>query len=300
MNANWLVVGTETTGVEKAQEAMQQVVDNPGILKTYIKDMAPQAFSFLIKVLVCLIIFFICTNIIKFICNIIKKSMEKSGAEAGVISFVHSLVKYSLDFLLIMLILSSFGLSGTIVAVLGSAGLTLGLALQGSLSNFAGGVLIVLIKPFLVGDYIIDHATGKEGTVKEITIFYTKLLTIDNRMIYIPNGTLSNATITNVSKMENRRLDLSISVAYDSDLAKVKRLLKKLAEKEDRVLKNQPIDVFVDELADSEIKMGLRVWVKNQDYFNVKWDMLEHIKNTFDEEDVHIPFPQLDVNMINK
>jgi small conductance mechanosensitive channel len=196
-----------------------------------------------------------------------------------------------------MFILSGFGLSGSIIALLGSAGLTVGLALQGSLSNFAGGVLIIMLKPFVVGDYIVDSSSGKEGTVRDITIFYTQILTIDNKMINIPNGELSNATITNVSRMENRRLDLTVGVAYSSNLSKVKTVMMNVILTDDAVLKEEPIDVFVDSLGDSSITMGMHVWVKNADYWTTRWRMLERIKTTFDQEGVAIPFPQLDVNM---
>jgi small conductance mechanosensitive channel len=208
-------------------------------------------------------------------------------------------VQYALNFVLIMFILGGFGLSGSIIALMGSAGLTVGLALQGSLSNFAGGVLIIFLKPFVVGDYIIDSSSGKEGTVSDISIFYTRILTIDNKMVNIPNGELSNATITNVSRMENRRLDLTVGVAYSSDLSKVKAILQNIVLTDDAVLKEEPVDVFVDALADSSINMGIHVWVKNVDYWTTKWRMQERIKNAFDEQGVTIPFPQMDCNIKN-
>lgn len=297
MLADNLVLGTEMMSAEEAQEVMQEVVQNPSIVGDYIKRVTPDVVSFLVHVGICLLVFLIGIKIVKWICRVIEKSMEKGGAEVGVTRFICSLLKYALDFVLIMFILSSFGLSGTIVAVLGSAGLTVGLALQGSLSNFAGGVLIILLKPFKIGDYIIDHGCGKEGTVSEITVFYTKLLTVDNRVIYIPNGTLSNATITNVSKMATRRVDLIVSVAYDTDMAKVKSLLRQLAEDDSRILKNQPIDIYVDELADSSINIGCRVWVNSENYFPVKWDLTEQMKNLFDKEGINIPFPQMDIHV---
>jgi small conductance mechanosensitive channel len=196
-----------------------------------------------------------------------------------------------------MIILSQFGVTtGSVVAVLGSAGLTAGLALQGSLSNFAGGVLILLLKPFEVGDYIVDHTGGQEGTVHEITIFYTKLLTIDNRMVMIPNGSLSDSCITNASRMEKRRIDLTVGVAYSSDLAKVKQVLSDLVQEDSSVLKNEPIDIFVNKLGDSSIEMGIHVWVKNTEFWSSKWRLTENIKIAFDAHEITIPFPQLDVH----
>ena len=242
-------------------------------------------------------IFIVGTRIIASISKIVKKSMERGNAQPGAVSFITSLVKYSLDFLLVMLILSSFGLSGSIVAVLGSAGLTLGLALQGSLSNFAGGVLLVILKPFVVGDYIIDHSCEKEGFVTDITIFYTKLTMVDNRVVMIPNGTLSNATLTNVSHMKTRRVDLICSVSYDTDISKVRNILLDIAANHEMVLKDQPVDVYVDKLGDSSINIGFRVWVDSDNYFPAKWNLTEQVKNRFDQEEISIPFPQMDVHI---
>ena len=204
-------------------QLLQEISDNPGAIRTYLEGMVPSLLSFLVQVVVAIIVLLIGSRIIKFLLKLIRKSLDRSKVEAGVVTFLCSLVKYSLYFVLAMIILAQFGVTtSSVVAVLGSAGLTLGLALQGSLSNFAGGVLILLLKPFVVGDYIIDGVTGQEGTVSSITIFYTKLLTIDNRLILIPNGTLSNSSITNVTHMEKRRIDLLIGVSYEANLAKTK------------------------------------------------------------------------------
>lgn len=173
----------------------------------------------------------------------------------------------------------------------------MGLALQGSLSNFAGGVLILLLKPFVVGDYILDNASSEEGTVKEITIFYTKLLTIDNKLILIPNGSLSNSSITNYSHMDMRRIDLTVGVGYASDLSKVKAVLEDVVKTETAVIKDEPVDIFVSDLGDSAVDMGIRVWVKTEDYWPVRWRLLEQMKNALDENGISIPFPQMDVSI---
>jgi small conductance mechanosensitive channel len=291
---------TETDVVEAAQELIGDVAENPSIIKEYITEKAPEVISFAIKLVIALLVFWIGTKIIRGIVKVIRRSMERHDMEAGATSFLCTIIHYALDFVLIMFILGGFGLSGSIIAVLGSAGLTVGLALQGSLSNFAGGVLIILLKPFVVGDYIVDSASGKEGTVSDISIFYTRILTVDNKMVNIPNGSLSNATITNMSTMENRRVDLSVGVAYESDLSKVKAVLQNIALTDEAVLKDEPVDVFVDELGDSAINMGLRVWVKNADYWTTKWRIQERIKNSFEEQGISIPFPQVDVNVKGK
>lgn len=279
-------------------QLLQEISDNPGVIRTYLEGMVPSLLSFLVQVIVAIIVLLIGSRIIKFLLKLIKKSLDRSKVEAGVVTFLCSLVKYSLYFVLAMIILAQFGVTtSSVVAVLGSAGLTLGLALQGSLSNFAGGVLILLLKPFVVGDYIIDGATGQEGTVSSITIFYTKLLTVDNRMILIPNGTLSNSSITNVTHMEKRRIDLLIGVSYEANLAKIKQVLFDVVKSEDKILPGEPVDVYVSELADSSVQMGVRAWVKTEDYWPIRWKMTEDIKNALDANGISIPYPQMDVTI---
>lgn len=279
-------------------QLLQEISDNPGAIRTYLEGMVPSLLSFLMQVIVAIIVLLIGSRIIKFLLKLIKKSLDRSKVEAGVVTFLCSLVKYSLYFVLAMIILAQFGVTtSSVVAVLGSAGLTLGLALQGSLSNFAGGVLILLLKPFVVGDYIIDGATGQEGTVSSITIFYTKLLTIDNRLILIPNGTLSNSSITNVTHMEKRRIDLLIGVSYEANLAKTKQVLLDVVKSEDKILPGEPVDVYVSELADSSVQMGVRAWVKTEDYWPIRWKMTEDIKNALDANGISIPYPQMDVTV---
>lgn len=279
-------------------QLLQEISDNPGVIRTYLEGMVPSLLSFLVQVVVAIIVLLIGSRIIKFLLKLIRKSLDRSKVEAGVVTFLCSLVKYSLYFVLAMIILAQFGVTtSSVVAVLGSAGLTLGLALQGSLSNFAGGVLILLLKPFVVGDYIIDGATGQEGTVSSITIFYTKLHTVDNRMILIPNGTLSNSSITNVTHMEKRRIDLLIGVSYEANLAKTKQVLLDVVKSEDKILPGEPVDVHVSELADSSVQMGVRAWVKTEDYWPIRWKMTEDIKNALDANGISIPYPQMDVTV---
>lgn len=287
------VLGTEET-------AINEITENPGVVVTYFKNMLPDLLSFLIQLVIAVVILLVGIKVIGVIVKMLRKTMEKGNTETGVITFLCSLVKYALYFVLCMIILSQFGVTtGSVVAVLGSAGLTVGLALQGSLQNFAGGVLILLLKPFAVGDYIIDNGSGDEGTVSAITIYYTKLLTIDNRMILIPNGSLSNSSITNVTRMVKRRVDIVVGVAYESDLAKVKKVLEQVIASEPAVLTEEAKDVFVSELADSSVNMGIHVWVKTSDYWTAKWRMTENIKNALDQNGISIPYPQLDVQVKN-
>lgn len=270
------------------------------LLEKYMDGAMPNLLDFAIDVILAFVVFLIGGKIIKWIVKILKTSMERANAEQGVVTFVSSLCKYALYFVLLLTILSNFGVTASsVIAVLGSAGLTIGLALQGSLSNFAGGVLILLLKPFVVGDYIIENTDKQEGTVSEITIFYTKLLTPDNKAIMIPNGALSNSSITNVTAMKNRRLDLLFEVAYDSDIVKVKTIMEKVMKEDESVLKNEEMSVFVSDLLDSSMQMGLRCWVKKDDYWIARWRLIENVKLAFDEAGVEIPYPQMDVVIKN-
>lgn len=287
-----------TDQLSTQEQLIEEVAKNPGIIEEYFKGMVPSLLGFLMQLVAAVLVLVIGTRIVKVIVRILGKSLEKSHAETGVITFLCSLVKYALYFILAMIILGQFGVTtSSVVAVLGSAGLTLGLALQGSLSNFAGGVLILLLKPFVVGDYIIDSGTGQEGTVAAITIFYTRLLTVDNKMIMIPNGALSNSSITNISHMEKRLIDLRIGISYEADLAKAKQVLLEAAEADESALPEEPVNVFVSELADSSVQMGIRVWVKNEDYWTARWRLTENIKLALDANEIPIPYPQLDVTL---
>ena len=224
--------------------------------------------------------------------------MNRAGAEIGVIQFVDSFVKASLYIILILTLASSFGVdAASIVALLGSAGVAIGLAVQGSLSNLAGGVLILLLKPFKVGDYIVEGSSGKEGTVKEIQIFYTKLLTYDNQTIILPNGNLANNTIVNVTAAESRRCDVKVSIAYSADIKKAKEVLTKVLSEAPDTIKEREHFVFVDELADSGINLCVRCWFKNEDFWQGKWRITEQCKYALDKAEIEIPFPQMDVHM---
>lgn len=290
------ILATETTDLTQIVEGVEK-----NFIENYVDGAMPQVLDFAIDVILAFVVFLIGTKVVKWLVKLIRKYMEKANAEQGVVTFVSSVCKYALYFVLILMILSHFGVTASsVIAVLGSAGLTLGLALQGSLSNFAGGVLILLLKPFVVGDYIIENQNKQEGTVSEITIFYTKLLTVDNKAIMIPNGALSNTSITNVTAMTKRRLDLRFNIAYDSDIAKVKEILTKVVIGDKAVIKEDDSNVFVSDLLDSSIVVGARCWVKTEDYWDARWRITENIKTAFDKEGVTIPFPQMEVTMKNR
>lgn len=234
----------------------------------------------------------------KLIVKLIRKSFEKSGMEHSVSGFLLSLIKGILYSVVFIMAASIIGFQVTsLVTILGTASLAIGLALQGSLANFAGGVLILLMKPFKVGDYIIENDKGCEGTVESIDIFYTKLITYDNKLIVIPNGNITSNSLVNVTAAGTRKLDISVGVSYASDLKLVKEVLTHVVEESGYYEANQEFDVFVDSFSDSSIKMGVRFRVESGNYWKAKWEVTENIKSAFDEAGIEIPFNQMEVTV---
>ena len=284
--------------MDLTDNVIEEVQQKEGMIASFLDTLPEKALNLGIRIGLALLFFFIGVQLIKLIRKIIRKSMNRAGAETGVIQFVDSFVKASLYIILILTLASSFGVdAASIVALLGSAGVAVGLAVQGSLSNLAGGVLILLLKPFKVGDYIVEGSSGKEGTVKEIQIFYTKLLTYDNQTIILPNGNLANNTIVNVTAAESRRCDVKVSVAYSADIRKAKEVLTKVLYEDPDTIKEREHFVFVDELADSGINLCVRCWFKNEDFWQGKWRITEQCKYALDKAEIEIPFPQMDVHM---
>ena len=279
-------------------EVTQDTVEEVGRFARYIQDSIPKLAGFGVRVLIALAVFFIGRIIIRWIQKLVRRSLERSSADKGVVQFVDSFLKVGLYSLLIFSIAAKFGVdTASVAALLASGGVAIGLALQGSLSNFAGGVLILLLKPFEVGDYIIEDTNKNEGTVKEIQIFYTKLSTIDNKTIVIPNGMLTNSILTNPTAKAERRLDLKVSISYQADLRRAKALIEEILTADSCVMKDEEINVFVDELADSAVILGARAWVKNEEFWPTRWRLLETIKLTLDEQGIEIPYPQMTVHV---
>lgn len=257
-----------------------------------------KAFDLVIRILLAVVFFAIGVQLIKLIRKVIEKSMKRANAEIGAVQFVDSFLKISMYVVLVLMLAASFGLdAASIVAVLGSAGVALGLALQGSLSNLAGGVLILVLKPFRVGDYIIEGVTNKEGQVTEIQIFYTRLVTPDNKVIVLPNGTLANNNLVNVTAADCRRLDIKIGISYASDLKRAKKALEEVLDADPKIMPEKEKKVVVDELADSCIKILVRCWFMNEDFWEGKWRLTEECKYALDKAGVEIPYPQLDVHL---
>lgn len=280
---------------ESVQEELGEVKEQANIFVKYLQDSVPGLISFGIKLVFTLVILLIGMKLIKWIRKIIRRSMERAQVDKGVIQFIDALVKYVLYVILIMIIVGRFGIaSSSIIAVVGSAGIAVGMALQGSLSNLAGGVIILMVKPFRVGDYII---AGEEGTVKEISLVYTTLLTVDNKQVMIPNGTLANGNITNVTALESRRVDFHIGIGYNADLKLAKKVMYQLLDSCENRISEKAAEVFVEDLAESAVIIGGRVWVPAEEYWNARWSLTEQIKLAFDENGIEIPFNQLDVHV---
>ena len=284
--------------IDSAAEATNEAAQEVNQFVQFVQDNIPNIIEFGIKVILALVFFFLGSKVIKWIRKIVHRSFERTNVDAGVAQFVDSMIKFGLYALLIFMIATNFGIeSSSIAALIASAGVAVGLALQGSLSNFAGGILILLLKPFAVGDYIVVTQEGIEGTVKEIQIFYTKLATVDNQTVVVPNSILTSNSLTNVTARPERQLDLKVGIGYDSDLKKVSILIEHILYSDSSVIQDEEIKVFVDSLGASAVVIGLRAWVKTEEYWATRWRLMEQIKLTFDAEGIEIPYNQLTVNV---
>lgn len=286
--------------MEKQTLDLEQIADemNIRIIQSYLQQLPDRALRFGMRVLLALVFFVIGVQVIRLVRRIVRRSLKKNNADVGVVQFLDSLIKVALYVLLLFLIASGFGLDATsVVALLGSAGVAIGLAVQGSLSNFAGGVLILLLKTFRVDDYIRVDNDGHEGTVKEIQLFYTKLATPDNHMVIIPNGSLANSAITNISTLGERKMDIPVTISYDADIRRAKEVLLNILEGDEAVLKEKDYRVFVQELADSGVKLNVRCWADNEKYWECRWRITEQIKYALDDAGIEIPYPQMDVHV---
>ena len=256
----------------------------------------PVACDYFLRIALVLMIFFVGRKLIKNIVSLCDQALKRHGMEVTVRRFFCNVINALGYICMLGILLQTVGLTATsLTALVASAGVAVGLALQGSLSNFAGGVLILLMKPFVIGDYIVQGNT--EGTVKEIGLVYTELITADNRLIVIPNGTLIDSSIVNVTATGKRRLELSVGIGYKSDLKKAKEVLIRLGENDPARDPENPVNVFVSELAESSVNLGLHVWVSSSEYWNAKWRLTENIKLAFDEEGIEIPFKQVEISV---
>ena len=271
-----------------------------GVIEEFLQSLPEKAFHLGIRVVLAALVLLMGIQLIKIVRKIIRKTLTKSKVDESAVKFLDSFVKYALYFLLIILTASWLGVdAASILALLGSASVALGLALQGSLSNMAGGVLILILKPFALGDYIRDEK-GNEGTVKAIDVFYTHITTFDNKVVVLPNGTLVNGCITNYTKCDMRRIDIPVGIAYDEDIREAKKVLETMLFAEKSALADQERRVFVDSLGDSAVMLNIRCWVKTSEYWEVKWRMTEATKYALDDAGIQIPYPQMDVHIQSK
>ena len=273
-------------------DAVKEATDQVSIVGQYIQKLTDWCMSKLGSIVVAVIFMVVCFKLVKLLLRI---SFERSKLDPSVAGFFISAVKIVLNVLIVLTAASIVGFQITsFITILGTAGVTLGLALQGSLSNLAGGLLILILKPFRVGDYIVENNTHCEGTVVSIDIFYTRLITFDNKSVVIPNGNISNTSLVNVTEHDMRRVDIPFSVAYDSDMEKVKRVTIKDV---DGYLPDEQILFYIDEFADSGINMYVKFYATIEKFFDAKWDAMWKLKKAFDENDIEIPFNQMDVHM---
>lgn len=294
---------TETVDSLATLENIEDLQENldPSVWEEFIKGIPKAALNLGIRIVLIAVVFFLGTRIIKLIMKLINKSLEKVGAEKGVITFIDSFLNIVMYAFLIMILASGFGVdAASILAIFGSATLAIGLALQGSLSNLAGGVVILLMKPFKVGDFIREDSHGNEGRVMEIQIFYTRLTTVDNKEVMIPNGSLANTSIVNMTWLPTRRIDFSIGISYEADLLKAKEIIKREASLiPGRLDKGEPV-VFVRSLDESQVTLGCRFYVENSAYWDSLWALNENVKLAFDREGIEIPYNKLDVNVLDR
>lgn len=283
------------------EETAQELTDHVSQFQKYLDEHTSELISFGIKVVLSIVVLYIGSRLIRWVLGLVRRSLGRTGMDKGAVQFLCSFLKALLYILLIFGIGMNFGIKeSSVAALLGTAGVTIGLALQGGLSNLAGGVMLLIFKPFQVGDYIIvDKANGWEGTVYKIEICYTTLLSVDYRHIVIPNGTLSGNTVVNLTARDMRKLELKIGISYDSDMHKAKQILEQIIKDDKGTREDQGMLVYVDELAENAVTLGLRVWVPTEDYWTVRWRLNETIKDEFDRQGIRIPYRQLDVHLIS-
>ena len=261
-----------------------------------IKNLSNKSVDFILKILAGLVILIIGFKIINIIEGKLKKPHKFSKIDQSVKTFLISFTTISLKIVLTVIFLSVIGVPmASLVTIVGSCAVAIGLALQGGLSNIAGGLMILIFKPFKVGDFISTN--GNEGTVKSITMFYTTITTIDNKVIQLPNGNLSNSNITNFTANKERRIDINLSVAYNSNINEVKEVVNEVIDKHELILQDKEKFIRLSKHDESCLVFTLRVWVNTKDYWNVYFDLMEQIKEAFDKNNIEIPFNQLDIHM---
>lgn len=287
---------TESATAENVTEVVKTVTA-PGFFDKMMDAAAEWITGAGFRILVVALILIIGLKMIKKIRKILDRSMEKAGVETTLRRFVNALANVLMMGLLIFIAAEELGISVTsLVAVVGSVGLALSLAMEKSLANFAGGVMVLLLKPFKAGDFI--STPDGDGVVDSIGLVYTTLVTADNQRINIPNSNMTSNVVTNVTGVEKRKVVLNIGISYNADLKKAKEVLRRLFENHEGIISEDGIDVIVDSLGESSVNLSARGWVLTGNYWTTRWDLLEQIKLTFDEEGIEIPYNYLNVNVV--
>lgn len=277
-------------------ETVAEEVSDAGSLTELIKTLQPYALSLGLKLLELAVIYFVGSRLIRLFITLLDHTFNRIGSNETLRRFMRSFIHIALYAILVFIMAGEIGINmGTLAALLGSGAVAIGLALQDDLSHFAGGVFILLMRPFQVGNYITT--SEGDGTVLEIGLVYTKLKTPDNRVITIPNGKLASITVTNNSVMPIRRMDISCGISYGADIRKAKDIMEKVIRSCDTVLQEEPVTVFVDSLGDSSVTIASWCWCNGSDYLATKHWLLENVKLAYDEGGVEIPFPQVDVHI---
>lgn len=278
---------------EKATDLIQNLMG--GEVNQVIKELTTLCIEAGKSIILATIIYMVGKCAINLINKLTKQMLERRKVDPTIQSFLKSFVNILLTILLVITVVSALGVNTTsFAALLASMGVAAGMALSGNLQNLAGGIIILLFKPFKVGDYI--EAQGVQGTVEEIQIIHTLILTVDNKKIYLPNGALSSGSVTNYSKMETRRVDFTVSVEYGTKSEDVEKALKELIDTDERILKTPEPFIALSKLADSSVDFTLRVWVNSANYWGVYFDMNRNIYETFNQKGISFPFPQMVVH----
>lgn len=265
-------------------------------METYLDQFKEILIAYAPKVIGAIITLIIGLWLIKIIVKSARKTMERRNVDVSLVPFLSTLLAVLLKILLFLSVIGMVGVEATsFIAILGAAGLAIGLSLQGTLQNFAGGVVLLILKPFKVGD-VVD-VKGFLGTVKEIQIFYTIVNTFDNKVIYLPNGSLANSDMTNLSQEPDRRNEWTIGIGYGDDVAKAKKIIRRLIDEDDRIFQDPEPFLALHSLGDSSVNIVVRAWSKASDLWPVHFDMNEKVYNEFAKEGINIPFPQMDVHL---
>ena len=268
----------------------------PGALQQLLQSITPSLTKLVFNIIISIIIFFIGKKLIGFLLKLLDKFLAKTSIDVGVAKFLSSAARTCMYAILIFMIVGQLGVNtASIVTVMGAAGLAISMSLQGSLANVAGGILILLMKPFRVGDYVMT--SFGDGTVQAIGLVYTTITTVDNRVLTIPNGTLANSAVTDASMMPERRLDISVGISYDSDIRKAKEIMEEVYRSCPAVIVDKGINVHVSSLGDSAVVIEAFGWVPGSEFLSSKWYVTEEVKLRFDEGGIKIPYPQMDVHL---